>query len=162
MNYLWDTNILLHYLNKSAAAKQIQKRYNLLSATNQQIISVVSLGEIKSLAKRRNWKKDKQNRLFNLLEKFIIADINVEEVIERYAEIDTFSQGKLIDKSVQFPTTKMRKNIRTNIRTNMGKNDIWIAATASVLQVPLITMDKDFKHLNKVFLDLKFIDLKSL
>jgi tRNA(fMet)-specific endonuclease VapC len=158
MGYLWDTNILLHYLNNSATAKQIQKHYNLLSATNQQIISVVSVGEIKSLAKRRKWKKDKLNRLFNLLERFIIADINVAEIIERYAEIDTFSQGKLINKSINFSTRRMRKDIRTN----MGKNDIWIAATASVLQIPLITMDKDFKSLNKVFIDLKLINLKSL
>ena len=158
MGYLWDTNILLHYLNNSATAKQIQKHYNLLSATNQQIISVVSVGEIKSLAKRRKWKKDKLNRLFNLIERFIIADINVAEIIERYAEIDTFSQGKLINKSINFSTRRMRKDIRTN----MGKNDIWIAATASVLQIPLITMDKDFKSLNKVFIDLKLINLKSL
>jgi tRNA(fMet)-specific endonuclease VapC len=158
MRYLWDTNILLHYLNNSATAKQIQKHYNLLSATNQQIISIVSVGEIKSLAKRRKWKKDKLNRLFNLLERFIIADINVAEIIERYAEIDTFSQGKLINKSINFSTRRMRKDIRIN----MGKNDLWIAATASVLQVPLITMDKDFKCLNKVFIDLKLINLKSL
>ncbi|MFK7948719.1 MAG: type II toxin-antitoxin system VapC family toxin [Saprospiraceae bacterium] len=158
MDYLWDTNILLHFLNKSAAAKQIQKRYNLLNADNQQFISVVSIGEIKSLAKRRNWKKDKLNRLFKVLETFIIADINVEEIIERYAEIDAFSQKKMINKSVNYSTRKMRKDIRTN----MGKNDIWIAATASVLQITLITADKDFKHLNKVFLDLKFINLKSL
>lgn len=158
MDYLWDTNILLHFLNKSVTAKQIQKRYNLLNSTNQQVISVVSIGEIKSLAKRRKWKKDKLNRLFKVLETFIIADINVEEIIERYAEIDAFSQKKMINKSINFSTRKMRKDIRTN----MGKNDVWIAATASVLQIPLITADKDFKHLNKVFLDLKFIDLKKL
>jgi len=36
----------------------------------------------------------------------------------------------------------------------MGKNDIWIATIASVSDAKLITMDKDFNHLDDVFLDL--------
>ncbi len=32
----------------------------------------------------------------------------------------------------------------------MGKNDIWIAATAFILDFKLITVDGDFKHLNNV------------
>ena len=136
MSYLWDTNILLYYLNNTTTAKQIEQRYNLLSFKKRQVISVVSLGEIKSLAKRRNWGIKKLNRLFKLLESFIVADINVEEIIERYAEIDAFSQGKLIDKTAKFSAK------------NMGKNDVWIAATASVLDIILITTDKDFNHLD--------------
>jgi len=30
----------------------------------------------------------------------------------------------------------------------MGKNDIWIASTASVPDVDLLTSDKDFEHLD--------------
>ncbi len=37
---------------------------------------------------------------------------------------------------------------------NMGKNDLWIAATAHVLGAKLLTTDADFNHLNEVFLDL--------
>jgi len=102
MSYLWDTNILLHYLNNTTTAKQIQQGYDLLNLRNRQVISVVSLGEIKSLAKRRNWGINKLNRLLKLLERFVVADINVEEIIEKYAEIDAFSQGKLVDKTVNF------------------------------------------------------------
>ena len=29
MSYLWDTNILLHYLNNTTTAKQIQQGYDL-------------------------------------------------------------------------------------------------------------------------------------
>lgn len=42
---------------------------------------------------------------------------------------------------------------------NMGKNDIWIASTASALKVPLITTDKDFKHLDGKFIELILIDI---
>ena len=34
----------------------------------------------------------------------------------------------------------------------MGKNDLWIAATAFALDVPLMTTDGDFDHLNDTFL----------
>jgi len=35
----------------------------------------------------------------------------------------------------------------------MGKNDLWIAATASVLEATLLTTDFDFDHLKGVFLE---------
>ena len=41
----------------------------------------------------------------------------------------------------------------------MGKNDVWIAATASVLDATLLTTDNDFDHLNKEFLTVAKIDL---
>lgn len=44
----------------------------------------------------------------------------------------------------------------------MGDNDLWIAATASVTNTPLITTDKDFEHLNGVFLELIWIDIRVL
>ncbi len=36
----------------------------------------------------------------------------------------------------------------------MGKNDLWIAATASVTGVTLMTTDGDFDHLHPVHLTL--------
>jgi predicted nucleic acid-binding protein len=37
----------------------------------------------------------------------------------------------------------------------MGKNDLWIAATAYILDATLLTADGDFDHLNGSFLDVK-------
>jgi tRNA(fMet)-specific endonuclease VapC len=37
---------------------------------------------------------------------------------------------------------------------NMGKNDLWIAATASVTKAILVTSDKDFTHLDGVYFDI--------
>jgi predicted nucleic acid-binding protein len=37
----------------------------------------------------------------------------------------------------------------------MGKNDLWIAATASLLNLQLVTTDKDFDHLETSFLSLR-------
>lgn len=41
----------------------------------------------------------------------------------------------------------------------MGKNDLWIAATAAVTNTRLLTSDKDFNHLNGVFIDLEWVDV---
>jgi predicted nucleic acid-binding protein len=40
----------------------------------------------------------------------------------------------------------------------MGKNDLWIAATASVLEATLLTLDHDFNHLRNEFLQVETID----
>ena len=40
----------------------------------------------------------------------------------------------------------------------MGKNDLWIAATASVLKAILFTTDRDFDHLDGEFLEVIYID----
>jgi len=36
----------------------------------------------------------------------------------------------------------------------VGKNDLWIAATAQVTNSKLVTTDKDFDHLDGVFIDI--------
>ncbi len=42
----------------------------------------------------------------------------------------------------------------------MGKNDLWIAATAFVYNIELLTTDKDFNHLKDEYLKLRLIDLE--
>ena len=149
MEYLLDTNIVLIYARGNNLTKKIEEELQLLSADNQLVISVVTIGEIKSLAIKNNWGKRKVAKLGQLLNKFIVADINVEEITERYAEIDAYSQGKLPDKKGKFTSR------------NMGKNDLWIAATGSVLQVVIVTTDSDFDHLDGEYIKLKKVDIDS-
>lgn len=113
------------------------------------MIAVVTVGEIKSIAKRNKWGEKKIENLKELLERFLVADINIETIVEKYAEIDTFSQGKLSDGKVDFTAR------------NMGKNDLWIAATGSVLSLVLVTTDGDFDHLNDRYLTVKKIDVNQ-
>lgn len=37
----------------------------------------------------------------------------------------------------------------------MGKNDLWIAATAALLGLKLVTTDHDFDHLHDVFFEVQ-------
>ena len=74
--------------------------------------------------------------------KLIAVDIRNQAILKRYAQIDAYSQGKLKDNPLNLSAR------------NMGKNDLWIAACASVLDILLLTTDNDFNHLDKKFLKL--------
>ncbi len=150
MNYIFDTNILLIYFRDKNLMNYLDKKYNPLSLQRKPVISVVSVGEIKALALKNTWGEKCQQMISKLTNQFLIADINVKKIIDKYAEIDTFSQGRLKNKPL------------TGSARNMGKNDLWITATASVLDIPLITTDKDFAHLHNVFLQLEYIDIRTL
>lgn len=41
----------------------------------------------------------------------------------------------------------------------MGKNDIWIASSAIEIEGVIITMDKDFQHLDEVLCKVHYIDI---
>jgi predicted nucleic acid-binding protein len=43
----------------------------------------------------------------------------------------------------------------------MGKNDIWIAATAKVADATLLSIDNDFNHLNKTFIKVRKYNSQS-
>ena len=142
MTYLFDSNILLHYVRQSALMTQIEQDFDPFGSGNETWLCVVSKGELRSIALQNEWGIPRRQRLEELISDFYPADIFSEEIIDCYAEIDAFSQGKLASKPLRLAAR------------NMGKNDLWIAASAHVLAAKLITTDSDFDHLNRVYLDL--------
>lgn len=149
MDYLLDTNIVLIYARNNDFTQRIERKLNLLNDKNNLIVSVVTIGEVKAFARKNQWGETKINRMLKLLDNFLVADINVENVIERYADLDAFSQGQLA-------------NVKSNFSArNMGKNDLWIAATASIYDFILITTDKDFDHLDTHYLNLNRLNLSD-
>ncbi|MCB9281560.1 MAG: type II toxin-antitoxin system VapC family toxin [Lewinellaceae bacterium] len=149
MVYLLDTNILLLSLISTSFDVRFRETYK--RSSNDFIISVVTEGELKSLAFQRRWGEAKQNDLQRTLEKLIIFPIKIQSVIDAYARIDAFSQGKLADMALTHGLSSR----------NMGKNDLWIAATAHVTGATLITADKDFGHLSPYFLKLEQVDVQA-
>ncbi|MEK7254307.1 MAG: PIN domain-containing protein, partial [Bacteroidota bacterium] len=131
-------------------ATKIDTLYAPFDASNTAVLPVVTIGEIRSIAIQSQWGDARMIKLFQFIQKFPIADIHVETIIERYAEIDAFSQGRLPGKSLGMSAR------------NMGKNDLWIAAIASTLGLSLLTTDLDFIHLDRQFLDVVRIDLTTL
>ena len=142
MHFLFDTNILLYYIRENATASVIDSTYNPFGDGNMPILSVVSVGEIKSIALRNHWGKKKIAKLKELMSLFVITDINADDILDMYAEIDTYSQNKLTNKP-----------LNTTAR-NMGKNDLWIAATANIISARLLTSDNDFDHLDGQYFEI--------
>lgn len=87
-------------------------------------------------------------RLRTFIDALTKFGIDFEEVIHAYAQIDAYSQKKL-DPSVPFTAR------------NMGKNDLWIAATASAFDLVLLTTDQDFAHLAGTYLQLEYVSLEA-
>jgi predicted nucleic acid-binding protein len=148
--FVLDTGIILGYLRGAGYAEYVEKKHRLFSPPNIPLISIVSKGEIYSLAVQRDWGGGKLNLLGELLRKLPVVDINNEQIIQRYAEIDAYSLSK--DRKRPLPAGQTARV--------MGKNDLWIAATTSVLKATLLTTDHDFDHLDGVFLTIAYIDQK--
>jgi tRNA(fMet)-specific endonuclease VapC len=138
--YLLDTNILVAYARFGFLGQAIEASYLLTQTPNVPLISVVSRGEMLSIAGNNNWGTQKKNDLANLLNTFITVDINNNMIIGHYAEIDVFSRRS---------------------GHPMGKNDVWIAATAKATQARLLTTDQDFDHLCPAHLIRDYIDPKT-
>lgn len=147
MKYLIDTNIVVVYLRDDKTKHHIEANYAPFHPANIPIVSVVTLGEIESLGLRNKWGVKRFHAVSQFFQKCVITDINSRDVIKLYGEIDAYSQGKLPN----CPAGMSSKN--------MGKNDLWIAATASATGAKLLTMDKDFGHLNGVYLEVVGVEL---
>jgi predicted nucleic acid-binding protein len=152
--FVLDSCILVHYLTQNSVAEKIEAELQITASDCVPIISSVTKGELISFAKQRNWGKNKLETLNMLLSNSIMVDIAAkdEDLMAAYSFIDAFSKRKTEDTNGQLLQAAAIK---------MGKNDLWIAATAKVIEAPLITTDKDFLHLNQTVLDLRFYKLPN-
>ena len=141
MTYLIDTNIIMHYIRESEVFESVRRDYGMFTPSNNVIISEVSVGEIYSLAKRNRWGDRRMERLRLFLLNLGVTQISQPGIYQAYANIDAYSQSN-------HPTLSLPQGMTAR---NMGKNDLWIAATAHVLRATLVTTDKDFDHLQNFF-----------
>lgn len=148
MNLLFDTNIIL-------ALARDKSKENLLKFVNPQnaliYVSFVNVAETQSIAFQNDWGFDKMQLIesfFNSVRVISISDL----LLNSYIEIEAFSQRSHPEiKDYEFKTPR-----------NMGKNDLWIAATASLLNLKLVTTDKGFSHLNPKFISLQRVSTSSI
>jgi len=124
--HLLDTNVVVALMRANALGQHIDETYKPRQAKFKPIISVVSVGEMLSLARQFGWGAKKTAEIGKLVENLVVEDIDTPEILAAYAEIDHASR---------------------NAGRKMGKNDVWIAATAKVAGAMLLTTDKDFDHL---------------
>lgn len=148
MNFIYDTNIILAIVRSQKTDELIE----LLNPLDKNVyLSVIVEAEIKSIALQNKWGKKKIDKLDFYLDRFSFMEVT-KSLINTYIEIDTFSQRKNPNFSnYDFDTPK-----------NMGKNDLWIASTATLLGLELVTTDADFAHLHNVFLEVRQINPSDL
>lgn len=129
--YLLDTNILVHLIRDDTTGQHIRTVYNPLMVEPCPLISVVTTGELRSLIYQFHWGRNKADQALFLLNYFKEVPIHDRDIIEAYATMDAYSEA---------------------FGRSMGKNDLWIAATAKVTGATILTTDKDFDHLSPQFL----------
>jgi len=134
---LFDSNILVHLIRESAVGDHVRQTYQPLVADPRPLISVVTEGELRSLAHQWKWGNRKKEQMHFFLQYFWRVAIDTEDVFESYAMLDAFSES---------------------IGHSMGKNDLWIAAVAHATGATLVTTDNDFNHLQSDFLSVNWID----
>lgn len=141
MVYILDTNILIYLIRENPIIRTELTRLGIFEAENTVSISIATFGEILSFALQNNWGERKKDNLTNLILNLRPIPIIKRELLDAYAEIDTYSKGKL----------KTQPLLKEFTARKMGKNDLWIAATTYLTQAILITNDNDFDHLDGIY-----------
>ncbi len=135
--FVLDTSILVHAVRRDHVWSRIQARYQLLVIDPTPFVCVVSAGELRSLSLLREWGERKREQMEFVLGYFQVTSIDHPDIITSYAAIDSHFQRR---------------------GRFLGKNDVWIAATAAALGGHLLTCDRDFDDLDPAFLTRTWID----
>lgn len=139
--YLLDTNILVYLIRGKAVGQAIDANYGLSTGgLIRSMVSVVTVGEVYSLVRKWGWGQKKIDELQRMLGQLAWININHPDILATYAELDDHSN---------------------KVGKSMGKNDVWIAATAKVAGIELLTTDSDFDHLHPVHLKRIKIDANT-
>jgi len=121
---IFDTNLVIRHI----------RRQEPLPA--DVVLSIVVVGELEAFALKADWGYQKVTFMNELFRYHPMLEIS-RVFTGPYARLDAYSQGKL--HPLPLP--------RGMSARNMGKNDLWIAATALYFDVELHTTDQDFDHL---------------
>jgi tRNA(fMet)-specific endonuclease VapC len=123
---LLDTNILLALIRNKEFGRQISLQFGLKDTAHRPLISIVTVGEIWSLADQFGFGEAKREFLKKVLGTLVVLDISHESVLEAYVAVD-----------------RACRQAKGGARV-LSKNDLWIAATARAASAVLVTTDKDF------------------
>jgi len=139
-SYLLDTSVLLHLLGGKALGAQIDEVFGLRSTMRRHVVSIVTRAELSVIADRKDWSADKRAVLQHPLDNLVVVPVDGNDLVQSYV------------------TTARADSQAARGSRNMGKNDLWIAATALYVQLPLLTTDKDFRFLHPTPLTVMWID----
>jgi tRNA(fMet)-specific endonuclease VapC len=139
-SYVLDTSVVLSLIRGNALGKKIDQAFGLTSALHRQLVSIVTEAELWVMADRRAWGSEKRVALQHALDSLVIIPIDGRDLVQAYVDVS----------NADFAAAEGARN--------MGKNDIWIAATALYTELPLLTTDKDFRFLKNNLLQIMWVD----
>ena len=140
MLFLLDTNILLAFIRLGLLGLYLDATYRLYTLQPSPLVSIVTEAELRALALKHNWGPEKMASLQRLLNPLQIVPLPFRNIVEAYATIDVFCERH---------------------GYALGKNDIWIAATANVTGATLLTTDRDFEPLHGRYLQCAWVNPAS-
>jgi tRNA(fMet)-specific endonuclease VapC len=142
MAYLLDTGVVLHATREgSSVSKIIDAQFSLSTLRFRPAICEVSVGELLAFALSNGWGDRRKALLKAQIDNSVIIPIAHPGIHQRWAE--------------------MSSSLRAAGLT-IGQNDIWIASTASVAGLTLLTTDNDFLAVRRVAsLDVRVLDNKT-
>ena len=140
LGFLLDTSVVLHATRaNSPIPGAIDAQFGLSASRFRPAICEVTVAEL--LAFSFNWGEKRKALLKTQIEKTLIIPIAHPGVHQRWAEMSSALRSAGL---------------------TVGQNDIWIAATASVAGMTLLTTDKDFLTVRGVAaLDVHVLDSKT-
>ena len=152
--FLLDTNMLLGFAREAPWARWANEKFRFDGIETMVFTSVVCRGEMLALAEKRGWGRRSRRNLEDVLDRFPTLDINRQPILNAYARIDAWTHGKPVDSPPDAAPPKPA--------IAMTQNDLWIAATAHVSKTTLLSTDKDFDHLNGIWLVSIHVDQSDL
>jgi len=132
VEYVLDTSVVIPILQDNEPGQYCTDNFQLASPETVVYISRVTVGELRAFA-QRSWGDRRQADLEDWIANTLIIEINKPAVFDAYVELEI-----------------ARHKPPTNGRT-LGKNDLWIAATAVGANVELLTFDKGFDAMADVY-----------
>ncbi len=132
---LVDASVLLPYLRGNADGRRIETHFKLSERGENVYLSVVTVAEILAIARYNHWGDARLQQLYRLLENVYIIDTLDTEIVLAYTEfyVEAMSHGK-----------------------GIGQNDLWLAATAKVYGLTILTADTDFRWIPAPMLKVLF------
>jgi predicted nucleic acid-binding protein len=121
--YILDTNIVLHFTRaNSPVAAAVERQFQLSTSPFRPAICEVTIAEMWAFAQSLSWGQNRRELLKRTLSNFLIIPIGDTRIHLRWAELHSYSRDQ---------GTALQNHA----------NDIWIAATAHVAGLTLLSTD---------------------
>ena len=121
-SFILDTGMLLGFTRGQQWAKAAFDRLELHDPETTVFTSVICHGEMLALAEKRGWGASRRRELDGVLYGLPRLDVGKGGILKAYALVDAWTHGRPVAAPNDAPPPKPARS--------MGKNDLWIAATA--------------------------------